>query len=87
MKITTTRTETKEITNFHEKPFSLFGKFREVRERHDQTMKWFNACAVCGKPFQDSDQAYFCTVTGKGNRLACGDCNTKGLAEKDASFI
>ena len=63
--------------NVTDKPFTKFGKFREIRE--SLGLKVQRCCFNCGHKFKDDDDVYLVMLKGTLNKLFCKNCNDKAL--------
>ena len=78
MEITKTITKHYKIFQVAEKPFTKYGRYREVRESHGMSCQ--KTCFNCGRKFTDDEDFFLICATG-GNRLVCEECNHKLLEE------
>ena len=58
--------------NVTDKPFTKFGKFREIRERLG--MKVQRCCFNCNHKFTDDDDMYLAMFKGTLNHSLCKKC-------------
>ena len=58
--------------NVTDKPFTKFGKFREIRE--SRGMKVQRCCFNCNHKFTDDDDMYLAMFKGTLNHFLCKNC-------------
>ena len=65
--------------NVTDKPFTRFGKFREIRERLG--MKVQRCCFNCNHKFTDDEDMYLAMFKGTSNHFLCKKCKDKALSD------
>ena len=54
-----------------------FGKFKDIRNKNNQSVKQFEKCFICGHKFTDDEIPSVVIVSSKGNRFSCDNCYEK----------